>query len=177
MSSSVVSCTQPPSPPLGPVMMFRCSAVMSGSHNSRRADSVPGWEAPQMHGFLWSTSSSGQFFAILFSFLLEMRAFGYSDRTPVSYLAWCIFSSFTGRSWTPGCYCLHLDGSPAIASAPLSILFVLHRTIYLAFKSMYVFLVSLFIMALSWLCTLNRVFSRITLALLSFQKREAVCWN
>ena len=106
-----------------------------------------------------------------------MRAFGYSDRTPVSYLAWCIFSSFTGRSWTPGCYCLHLDGSPAIASAPLSILFVLHRTIYLAFKSMYVFLVSLFIMALSWLCTLNRVFSRITLALLSFQKREAVCWN
>ena len=27
--------------------MFCCSTVMSGSHNSRQADSVPGWEAPQ----------------------------------------------------------------------------------------------------------------------------------
>ena len=99
-----------------------------------------------VRGFLWSTSSSSQSIAILFSFLLEMRVFGHSDRTPVSYRAWCIFSSFTGRSWTPGRYCLHLDESPAIASAPLSIPFVLHRTVYLAFKSMYAFLVSLFIL-------------------------------
>ena len=48
-------------------------------------------------------------------------------RLPVSYLISRIFSSPCWREPSPGCYCLLLAHSPAVASAPLSIPFLLHR--------------------------------------------------
>lgn len=116
MSSSVVSCTQPPSPLLGPVMMFCCSAVMSGSHSSRRLTQSLRLGGTPDAWFLWSTSSSSQLIAILFSFLLKWGPWLWWPRTqPLS--CWCIFSSHWQElnswlllptfGWEPAIACPH----------------------------------------------------------------------